>query len=106
MTSGGKQKPAKADGALGTGSGRRVLMLAVCWPGRTHRRCNSAHRRLMSRVRRSQHVDDRSIAVDDKYLIVIVVLTLLFGTSGLPSLTRNLSEKIHEFKRSIAEDAR
>jgi hypothetical protein len=33
---------AKADRALGTGSGRRVLMLAVCRPGRAHRGCNSA----------------------------------------------------------------
>src|SRR5215216_3602765 len=42
MTSGGKQKPAKADGAIGAGPGRRVVMATVCVPWLAHSRCNSA----------------------------------------------------------------
>src|SRR6266508_5550534 len=45
MTSGGKQKPAKADGAIGVGPGRRVVMATVCVPWLAHSRCNSALRR-------------------------------------------------------------
>src|SRR4029453_19172694 len=42
MTSGGKQKPAKADEAIGAGPGRRVVMATVCVPWLAHSRCNSA----------------------------------------------------------------
>jgi hypothetical protein len=42
MTSGGKQKPAKADGARGAGPGRRVVMATVCVTWLAQSRCNSA----------------------------------------------------------------
>jgi hypothetical protein len=42
MTSGGKQKPAKAERALGAGRGRRVLMPAVWLLEGGHRERNSA----------------------------------------------------------------
>src|SRR5215216_5189555 len=42
MMSGGKQKPAKADEAIGAGPGRRVVMATVCVPWLGHSRCNSA----------------------------------------------------------------
>jgi hypothetical protein len=46
---GWEQKPTKADRALGTGSGRRGLMLAVCLLASAHRRCNSAVHRSNTR---------------------------------------------------------
>jgi hypothetical protein len=42
ITSGGKQKPAKAERALGAGRGRRVLMPAVWLLEGDHRERNSA----------------------------------------------------------------
>src|SRR5512132_4265798 len=42
ITSGGKQKPAKADRAMGSGRTRRVLMTPVWLLGSAHSRCNSA----------------------------------------------------------------
>jgi hypothetical protein len=42
ITSGGKQKPTKADRTIGAGRGRRVLMATVCLLWLAHSRCNSA----------------------------------------------------------------
>src|SRR5215211_9128808 len=42
ITSGGKQKPAKADCGIVAGRGRRVLMTPVCLLGLARSRCNSA----------------------------------------------------------------
>jgi hypothetical protein len=42
ITSGGKQKPAKADRGMGSGRTRRVLMTPVWLVGSGHSRCNSA----------------------------------------------------------------
>jgi sec-independent protein translocase protein TatA len=41
--------------------------------------------------------------VDDKYLIVILVLALLFGSSRLPLLGRSFGQGIREFKKGIAD---